>query len=64
MDQNDRTGKDRALRVQLEVHLDRQPVTGRLRAEQGADEPFTGWLGFVETLKRLQDAADREEPRR
>jgi hypothetical protein len=61
MDDNDRTGEDRALHVQLELHLDRQPVTGRLRPERGAAEPFVGWLGFVETLKRLNDAATAEE---
>jgi hypothetical protein len=66
VDGNDRTDEDRALRVQLELHLDRQPITGRLRAEGGPEEPFIGWLGFVETLKRLHDAANQkgEEPHR
>jgi hypothetical protein len=62
MDANDRSGEDRLLRVQLEVHLDREPIDGSLRPERGAEHPFVGWLGFVETLKRLHDAAIREEP--
>jgi hypothetical protein len=58
MDDNDRTARDRALRVQLEVELDREPISGRLRPERGAEEPFVGWLGFVEALRRLDDAAN------
>ena len=50
------------LRLQLELHLDREPISGRLRTEWGAEEPFVGWLGFVDALRRLQqqdeDAAD------
>ena len=66
MDGKDRTDEDRVLRVQLELDLDSQPVTGLLRSEGGADEAFVGWLGFVDALKRLHepgDAAsqDREE---
>ena len=33
----------------------RQPVSGRLRTQWGADERFEGWLGFVDALKRLQE---------
>jgi len=63
MDDNDRTGEDRALRVELELHLDRRPITGRLGPGSGAEEPFVGWLGFLETLERFRDAAttDHEE---
>jgi hypothetical protein len=46
--------------MQLDLRLDRQPITGRLRTEWGADERFVGWLGFVEALKRLQE--QRKEP--
>jgi hypothetical protein len=55
--------EDRALRVQLEIHLEDRPVTGRLRPERGADEGFVGWLGFLEALIRLREAAcaDRAE---
>jgi hypothetical protein len=38
------------LSLQLDVHLDRQPVTGRLRTAHGADVRFVGWFGFVEAL--------------
>jgi hypothetical protein len=42
------------LRLQLELHLDREPITGRLRTRWGAEERFVGWLGFVDALRRLQ----------
>jgi hypothetical protein len=62
---DDRAGadEDRVLRLQLELHLQHEPISGRLRPERGADEPFVGWLGFAEALRRLQDAAtdEREE---
>jgi hypothetical protein len=42
------------LRLQLELHLGREPITGRLRTGRGVEEPFVGWLGFVDALRRLQ----------
>jgi uncharacterized protein YbjT (DUF2867 family) len=78
MDHQADAGEDRPLMVQLELHLDRQPITGRLRTALGADERFVGWLGFVDALKSLRrhpsfaraahdehptrDAATTEEP--
>ena len=67
---DDRPASEQAnvLRLQLELHLDREPITGRLRTGRGAEEPFVGWLGFVDALRRLQQedegAADptREPP--
>jgi hypothetical protein len=41
--------------VRLDLFLDRQPVSGRLRTEWGGDERFVGWLGFVDALKRLYE---------
>jgi hypothetical protein len=67
MDDQARTDADRALHVQLDVYLDRQPISGRLRTERGTDERFVGWLGFVEALKRLQlrePSTDRPEEER
>jgi hypothetical protein len=58
MDGNDGTDEDRVLRVQLELDLDSQPVTGLLRSDRGADEAFVGWLGFVDALKRLHEPGD------
>jgi len=60
---DDETGadQDHPLRVQLDLDLDRQPVSGRLRTQWGADERFEGWLGFVDALKRLQE--QRKESR-
>ena len=54
-DPNARTDRDRALSLQLDLQLDRQPICGRLRTAQGADERFEGWLGFVDALERLRD---------
>jgi hypothetical protein len=55
MDDEISAGQDYPLRVQLDLDLDRQPVSGRLRAQWGADERFEGWLGFVDALKRLRE---------
>jgi hypothetical protein len=56
MDDRPDTGADRVMSVWLDLHLDRQPVSGRLRAEHGAEERFVGWLGFVDALRRLRDS--------
>ena len=66
---DEQTGSDeeRVVSVRLDVCLDRQPITGRLRTERGADEQFVGWLGFVDALKRLHElegqSANAEQPR-
>ena len=59
---NDHAGthEDRPLSVQLDLHLDREPISGHLRTEQGSDELFVGWLGFIEALRRLSDAQTNE----
>jgi hypothetical protein len=53
---DDRPASEEAnvLRLQLDLHLDREPISGRLRTRRGAEEPFVGWLGFVDALRRLQ----------
>jgi hypothetical protein len=43
-----------ALNVQLDVHLDRRPVAGRIRTPDGGEERFVGWLGFVEAMHRAE----------
>jgi hypothetical protein len=45
----------RTLRLQLELQLDRQPISGRLCTPEGAEEQFEGWLGFADALRRLHD---------
>jgi hypothetical protein len=55
-------GDDRALAVRLELHLDRDPICGRLRTDRGAEERFVGWLGFVDALKRVHALEGRAEP--
>ena len=41
------------LRLQLEVRLDRDPISGALRTETGVEERFVGWLEFAGALDRL-----------
>ena len=54
---SDGTGTDQAtLRLQLDVRLDGRPISGALRTEEGAEEPFVGWLEFVGALDRRTDA--------
>jgi len=55
MDDEDGADEEVVLRVQLELRLDRQPISGRLSTTQGADEQFVGWIGFIEALTRLQE---------
>jgi hypothetical protein len=52
---DERTGADeRVLRLHLELHLDHEPITGRLWTEEGTEKRFVGWLGFADALHRLQ----------
>jgi hypothetical protein len=60
VDDRTRADKDRVLRVQLELALDRQPIRGCLRPELGAEEPFVGWLGFVDALKSLNERKEQQ----
>jgi uncharacterized protein YbjT (DUF2867 family) len=62
MDEPARDEAGDVISVQLDVHLDRQPVIGRLRSAQGADERFVGWLGFVDALKRVAEASRASGP--
>ena len=55
MDDETSADQNYPLRVQLDLDLDRQPISGRLRTRWGADNRFEGWLGFVDALKRLQE---------
>jgi hypothetical protein len=64
MDDEAIAGKSHRLTVQLELELGREPVTGRLRTEDGVEEPFVGWLGFVDALKRLREAEPARRPER
>jgi hypothetical protein len=60
MDDQARTSHDRPLRLQLDLRLDCEPITGSLRCPEGRDEEFVGWLGFVEALRRLSEAQSKE----
>jgi hypothetical protein len=55
-----RNGDLPALTMRLELHLDRQPMSGRLCTEQGAETSFVGWLGFLDALERLRSSQVEE----
>jgi hypothetical protein len=55
IDDEARTDECRVLSVRLQLCLDCEPVRGRLQAEDGTEEHFVGWLGFVDALKRCHD---------
>lgn len=60
MDDHAASHNERLLSAQLDLYLDRQPISGRLRNEWGAEERFEGWLGFLDALRRLEE--QRKEP--
>jgi hypothetical protein len=60
MEDESAADEEGVLSVQLDVHLDRQPIQGRLRTPGGAEEPFVGWLGFVAALGRLHERESHE----
>jgi hypothetical protein len=62
MSDDERPEPGRTLSVRLDVQLDAQPITGRLRTDGGEDEPFVGWLGFIDTLRRLSGPQDSGNP--
>jgi len=65
MDEQADNGEERTLSVRLDLQLDHEPITGRLRTDRG-EEQFVGWLGFVDGLKRLNELEvdpNRKEPR-
>jgi hypothetical protein len=57
---DDHAGPDDAdvLCAQLELNLNCEPISGRLRTARGAEERFVGWLGFIDALKRLQEQGE------
>jgi hypothetical protein len=64
MDDEATASRSDRLTVELELGLGREPVTGCLRTEDGIEERFVGWLGFVDALKRLRDAEPVRRPER
>jgi hypothetical protein len=60
MDDPARSHDDRPLSVRLDLHLNHEPISGRLWTELGSEEEFVGWLGFVEALRRLSEAQTHE----
>ena len=60
MDDRALTDRSRPLSVQLEMNLDRQPISGCLRPKRGAEEQFVGWLGFVDALKRPNEQEEQQ----
>jgi hypothetical protein len=62
MDDEGGIDEERGIRAQLDLHLEPHPVRGRLRTEQGDDEQFVGWIGFVEAMKRLGEVQEPGPP--
>jgi hypothetical protein len=60
MDDRAPTHPDRRLSLQLDLCVDREPISGSLCCDRGPTEQFVGWLGFVEALRRLADAQSHE----
>ena len=58
IDDQARTDECRVLSVRLQIFLDCEPVRGRLQAEDGSEESFVGWLGFVDALKRCHEGVE------
>ncbi len=56
MDDHPRADASRTLHLQLELDVDRRPISGVLRTTDGAEERFVGWLGFLGSLANLQGA--------
>jgi len=52
------------MQVTLEIDTDSEPITGRLRDEDGTETPFTGMLQLLSLLERIRREADDREPRR
>ena len=51
------------LTISLEVDVRGDHLTGNLRDESGADQPFCGWVGLVAAIDALLplEASQREE---
>jgi hypothetical protein len=60
MDHESAADEEDVLSVRLDVVFGRQPVQGRLRTPTGAEEPFVGWVGFVDALPRLHERENRD----
>jgi hypothetical protein len=46
------------LRLTLEVDPRSDPISGRMRAEDGESRAFTGWLGLAEVLGSVLGRGD------
>ncbi len=55
MDDHAGSDEEYALSVRLDLDLDRRPISGRLRTEQGIERRFVGWLGFIEALRSVHE---------
>jgi hypothetical protein len=49
-------------RLSLEVRFDRQPIEGRLYAEEGAlVRSFSGWIGLMAAIEAAGSQTDQHE---
>jgi hypothetical protein len=50
--------------LHLSLDLDADPIAGLAHGEDGADTPFSGWIGLVRTIERLLDEGRVRRERR
>jgi hypothetical protein len=55
------TADGRTLRLRLDVQLDCEPICGRLYTDEGEEEQFVGWLGFVDALRNMQELREHDD---
>ena len=53
----------RRRQIVLDLELDSEPIAGTVRAGDGADTPFEGWLQLAAAIERASaDVGDDGEP--
>lgn len=50
------------LTIQLELRTDADAISGRLTADNGQVQEFSGWLGLVAALDALVESAREDVP--
>jgi hypothetical protein len=53
-------GDRRTLHIAIDVHVDREPIEGRLTAGATEARDFTGWVALAHEIEQARDAAKAE----
>ena len=53
----------RATQMQLSIEVDSDPIAGSVSVEEGAPQPFSGWIELVATIEsaRHEDSSGGED---